>query len=69
MPVTFLTKGSYARLKGYEGMKSLNISFSFRTYEEHGLMAYHEFSSTGHLKVNYLCFLIILNIKFYFFFK
>lgn len=51
MPVTFLTKGSYARLRGYEGMKSLNISFSFRTYEEDGLMAYHEFSSTGFVKV------------------
>ncbi|KAK4880887.1 hypothetical protein RN001_004206 [Aquatica leii] len=48
---TFLTPDSYARLKGYEGVSSLNASFAFRTYEESGLMLYHAFSSSGHVAV------------------
>lgn len=50
-PVTFLTRASFARMKGYEGMKQLNVSFYFRTYEDRGLMVYHEFTSRGYLKV------------------
>ena len=42
-PVTFLTRGSHARLKGYYSVKQLNVSFSFRTYEEKGLMLHHDF--------------------------
>lgn len=49
--VTFLTPGSYARLKGYEGTRSMNVSFSFRTYEDYGLMLYHEFSNNGYVKM------------------
>lgn len=51
MPVTFLTRTSYAKLKGYEGVKSLNVSLSFRTYEDKGLIIYHEFTSKGYVKV------------------
>ncbi|XP_038122350.1 neurexin-4 isoform X1 [Culex quinquefasciatus] len=43
-PVTFLTRGSHARLKGYNGVKQMNVSFSFRTYEDKGLMLHHDFS-------------------------
>lgn len=50
MPVTFLTRTSYAKLKGYEGVKTMNVSLAFRTYEEKGLMIYHPFS-TGFVKV------------------
>ncbi|XP_055611113.1 neurexin-4 isoform X3 [Uranotaenia lowii] len=42
-PVTFLTRGSHAKLKGYYSVKQLNVSFSFRTYEEKGLMLHHDF--------------------------
>lgn len=42
-PVTFLTRGSHARLKGYNGVKQMNVSFSFRTYEDKGLMLHHDF--------------------------
>lgn len=51
MPVTFLTRTSYAKLKGYEGVKTMNVSLAFRTYEDKGLMIYHEFSSKGYVKV------------------
>lgn len=51
--VTFLTSQSFARLKGYEGVRSLNASFAFRTYETTGLMLYHGFSSTGHVAVSF----------------
>lgn len=51
MPVTFLRRTAYVRLKGYEGTRSLNVSLSFRTYEEKGLIIYHEFSSKGYVKV------------------
>ena len=51
IPVTFLTSQSYAKLKGYEGVPSLNVSFSFRTYEGDGLLLYHRFTSDGYVKV------------------
>lgn len=51
IPVTFLTRESFAKLKGYEGVKQMNISFMFRTYEERGLMMYHEFTSMGYVKI------------------
>ncbi|XP_058793266.1 neurexin-4 [Phymastichus coffea] len=50
-PVTFLTSSSYAKLKGYEGMVSMNISLSFRTYEENGIIVYHDFTSPGYVKM------------------
>lgn len=50
-PVTFLTPTSFARLQGYEGMTSLNVTLSFRTYEGTGLLVYHKFSSPGQIKV------------------
>ncbi|KAI5723877.1 hypothetical protein M8J76_012129 [Diaphorina citri] len=51
VPVTFTTPGSYARLKGYEGMKQMNVTFSFRTYENNGLLVFHKFLSEGHGKI------------------
>lgn len=54
VPVTFITTGSHARLRGYEGANSLNVSLSFRTYEPRGLLIWHELSSGGNIKVCYL---------------
>jgi hypothetical protein len=51
IPVTFLTSQSYAKLRGYEGVHSLNVSFSFRTYVGDGLLLYHRFTSDGYVKV------------------
>ena len=51
IPVTFLTPQSYAKLRGYEGVRSLNVSLSFRTYEEEGLLLFHQFTTDGHVKV------------------
>ncbi|CAK9800818.1 Nrx-IV, partial [Anthophora quadrimaculata] len=51
IPVTFLTHGSYARLKGYEGISSLNVSLTFRTYEDKGIILYHQFTSIGYVKL------------------
>lgn len=51
IPVTFLTPNSHAKLKGYEGMKSMNVSFFFRTYEENGVMMYHDFTTKGYVKL------------------
>lgn len=53
IPVTFLTTGSYARLKGYEGMPQLNVSLAFRTYKEEGIIFYHRFTTPGYVKVRY----------------
>ncbi|GLH10251.1 Neurexin-4, partial [Gryllus bimaculatus] len=50
-PVTFLTKQSHVRLKGYEGVNTMNVSFAFRTYEEDGLLVYHKFLHDGHVKL------------------
>lgn len=51
IPVTFLTTGSYARLKGYEGVPFMNVSLAFRTYEKKGIILYHQFTSPGFVKV------------------
>uniref|UniRef100_A0A1B6CD05 Neurexin-4 n=2 Tax=Clastoptera arizonana TaxID=38151 RepID=A0A1B6CD05_9HEMI len=51
IPVTFLTKKSYAKLRGYEGISNLNVSFSFRTYEPEGMLLFHEFTSPGYVKL------------------
>ncbi|XP_045766174.1 neurexin-4 isoform X1 [Maniola jurtina] len=51
VPVTFLKEGSYAKLRGYSGGTTLNISLEFRTYELHGLLIYHKFKSEGYVKV------------------
>ncbi|KAJ6647209.1 Neurexin-4 [Pseudolycoriella hygida] len=50
-PVTFLTRGSHARLKGYEGVQQMNVSFLFRTYEDKGVMLHHDFTSRGYVKL------------------
>ncbi|KAG7191157.1 hypothetical protein KM043_007179 [Ampulex compressa] len=51
IPVTFLTAGSYARLKGYEGIPSLNVSLAFRSYEDRGIILFHQFTSPGYVKL------------------
>ncbi|XP_075164291.1 neurexin-4 isoform X1 [Haematobia irritans] len=50
-PVTFTTRGSFVRLKGYEGQRSLNVSFYFRTYENDGMMLHHDFANGGYVRV------------------
>ncbi|XP_050681113.1 neurexin-4 [Leptidea sinapis] len=51
VPVTFLKESSYAKLRGYSGGTSLNVSLEFRTYEQHGLLIYHKFKTDGYVKV------------------
>ncbi|XP_014245346.1 neurexin-4 isoform X1 [Cimex lectularius] len=51
IPVSFLTRSSYAKLKGYEGSNRLNVSVGFRTYEENGLLIFHKFLPKGFVKV------------------
>lgn len=50
-PVTFLTKYAHAKLKGYEAQKTMNVSLYFRTFEDRGIILYHEFASGGYVKV------------------
>ncbi|XKL68715.1 hypothetical protein PGB90_006484 [Kerria lacca] len=51
VPVTFVTENSYVKLVGYEGVNYLNVSFSFRSYEEDGLLFYHKFINIGYVKL------------------
>ncbi|XP_019698214.2 neurexin-4 isoform X3 [Harpegnathos saltator] len=51
IPVTFLTPGSYARLRGYDNVRTMNVSLAFRTYEERGIILYHQFASPGFVKL------------------
>jgi len=51
VPVTFKNDRSFVRLTGYEGSYSMNVSLEFRTYEESGLLVYHQFSSEGFVKL------------------
>ncbi|KPJ11812.1 Neurexin-4 [Papilio machaon] len=51
VPITFLKEGSYARLRGYAGASTLNVSLEFRTYEHHALIIYHKFKTEGYVKV------------------
>lgn len=50
IPITFLTRESYAKMKGHEGMKQLNVSFWFRTYEDRGEIFHHDFTSDGFVR-------------------
>ncbi|CAG0920150.1 unnamed protein product, partial [Notodromas monacha] len=51
VPVTFLTSESHVKLKGYEALESLSISFEFRTFEMEGTLVYHKFYSDGYVKL------------------
>ncbi|CAL8121658.1 unnamed protein product [Orchesella dallaii] len=54
VPVTFLPGSSqrtYVKLKGYEGVQRLNITFEFRTYQDYGVLVYHKFTSVGFFKI------------------
>ncbi|CAK1598381.1 unnamed protein product [Parnassius mnemosyne] len=51
VPITFLKAGSYAKLRGYSGGNTLNVSLEFRTYENHAMLIYHKFKSEGYVKV------------------
>ena len=55
IPVTFLTTRAQARVKGYEGVSSLNVSLAFRSYKESGVILSHNFQKPGHVKVKYVC--------------
>lgn len=64
VPITFLKEGSYAKLRGYSGGNTLNISLDFRTYENHGLLIYHKFKTEGYVKVSaiFFCFNTIISL-------
>ncbi|XP_026321952.1 neurexin-4 isoform X2 [Hyposmocoma kahamanoa] len=51
VPVTFLKASTYAKLRGYGGGNTLNVSLEFRTYESHGLLIFHKFKTEGYIKV------------------
>ena len=53
VPVTFLTTDAHVKLKGYEALESLTVSFEFRTFEEDGVLMYHKFYSDGYVKVSF----------------
>lgn len=53
VPLTFTDRSSFIKVDGNEGQQQVNISFSFRTYEPDGVMAYHDFNSAGYVKVHY----------------
>uniref|UniRef100_T1JED8 Neurexin-4 n=1 Tax=Strigamia maritima TaxID=126957 RepID=T1JED8_STRMM len=42
-PVTFKTRTSHLKLRGYEGISSMNISVDFRTFDADGLLVFHKF--------------------------
>ena len=51
-PVTFKNSKSFARLPGYtEGSENLDVSLEFRTYEENGLLVFHQLNSEGFVKL------------------
>ena len=49
--VTFTTSDSFVRVIGYEGSYNMNMSFQLRTWQEEGVVVFHKFSSSGHLKI------------------
>ena len=51
IPITFRTAAGYVKLTGYEGSYQFNISLEFRTYEQDGMIIFHQFSSEGHIKL------------------
>ena len=51
IPITFTTEKSRVKLVGYEGTYSFNITLEFRTFEEDGLIIFHQFSSEGYVKL------------------
>ncbi|XP_043229455.1 neurexin-4-like [Amphibalanus amphitrite] len=51
VPLTFQDRGAHIKVVGNEGQTTLNISFSFRTYERDGMLAFHNFLSDGYVKV------------------
>lgn len=61
MPVTFLTTDAHVKLKGYEALESLTVSFEFRTFEEDGMLMYHKFYSDGYVKVSSVSKLLLNN--------
>ncbi|XP_043205500.1 neurexin-4-like [Amphibalanus amphitrite] len=51
VPMTFLDRTAFVKVTGNEGQTTLNISFEFRTYEEDGMLAYHNFLTRGYVKI------------------
>ncbi|XP_057341760.1 neurexin-4 isoform X1 [Microplitis mediator] len=51
VPVTFVKPDSFAKLGGYEGSTTLNVSLAFRSYEEKGLIMFHKFITDGFVKL------------------
>ena len=52
VPMTFLDRTAFVKVTGNEGQTQMNITFEFRTYEENGLLAYHNFLTRGFVKVS-----------------
>jgi len=51
IPVTFRTADSFVKQIGYEGTYTFNVSLEFRTFEQNGLIIFHQFSSEGSIKM------------------
>ncbi|CAG0892829.1 unnamed protein product [Cyprideis torosa] len=50
VPVTFVEPNTFIRLTGYEGVRTMNISLDFRTFEQEGMLFYHRLYD-GYIKV------------------
>ncbi|XP_076061076.1 neurexin-4 isoform X2 [Oratosquilla oratoria] len=49
--LTFLSESAYLRYPSYESQRIINVSLEFRTYEEDGLLIYHDFASAGYFTI------------------
>lgn len=54
VPVSFLETNvkNFIKLKGYEGIGTLNVTFEMRTWVDFGVVFYHKFTSRGFCKVS-----------------
>jgi contactin associated protein-like 2 len=64
VPITFVPLSNvgknFIKLKGYEGIQNLNVTFEFRTFADFGVIFYHKFTSEGFCKVILRFFLKII---------
>ncbi|XP_021952537.1 neurexin-4 isoform X2 [Folsomia candida] len=53
VPVSFLETNvkNFIKLKGYEGIGTLNVTFEMRTWVDFGVVFYHKFTSRGFCKL------------------
>ena len=50
--VTFLTEDAFLETLGLEGSHGLNLSLEVRTFQQTGLLLFHQLSSQGHVQLS-----------------